>query len=170
MGLNGRLDRDVEAGLVEVERFQRKFFAAARQGNLKLESRCSSTADRFEMAIFRRPSEPGRPDPPPPAIPGDPPAALWIHNSFLQQVLTDASLLAALKPLAEGFLTPDKPAGPDVASASPSDRQVGPVDWKVGWSQDGNWLTVSFAIPRQRWASATRRPAFGTVADHKTTP
>jgi hypothetical protein len=157
VGLNRQLDRDVASLLAEVGRFQRTFFAAARQGGLNLCSQCSSTAESIDVAIFRGLREADYAEPMPPAIPGDPPAALWIHNSFLQHVLTDSSLRAALDPLVAGFLAQSKTASPDGPSSNP-------LDWSIDWSRDGSWLTVSFGTPRLRSAAAGKRSGVVTVA------
>ncbi len=55
--LNRHLDNDVTSALAEIMRVDRQFFAATKQGGLKLRRQCSSTADRIDIAILRTPAD-----------------------------------------------------------------------------------------------------------------
>ncbi len=159
-GVEQQMDRDVPAGLAAVDRFWRKFIAATRQQGLDLSTECSSTSEQLELAVFRAPQATDDPAPKPPALAGNPPLVVWVHQSFLQQVLTDARLRTALEPLVADFL----PAGALGSSPSPSDRPHPRDDWRIGWSQDGSWLTVSFVGSRPKVAAAGKAPAADILA------
>ena len=122
--LNRRLDHDIASSLSDIGGYHRLFFATARKCGLELRSQYTSTADQLDMAIFRRPSDPSQPEPTLPEIPGNPPAALWIHNSFLQQVIADPNLRSAIEPFAQQFLAASKP---DTAGASQDRSSIGKV-------------------------------------------
>jgi hypothetical protein len=122
----------------------------SRRPELGLKMHCSTTSNHLRMTVCRVDADARQADAELPAIAGNPPVAIWVHQSMVARMLSDPTLREALQPLVGRMMNQNK--------LVPVSAQRGKPAVKVRWSGDGSWLTVTFGAKQQQQTPAPRQP------------